>query len=244
MEVNETLVSESILDGYPDQEKAAYLAAIAAIATADKQASPEELEYLTQLCDAAGLSDAQRQTVLNAAEEISGEELKRALDVLKNSELRFSLVTDLIAFAKADNNYSEEESHYVQGVAQHLGVDQKQFSLLNQFADNVKSSDATPQGIADSGFLSGLKDKMAGAGINTKTLMTGLIAIAGPILLSRMFSRRGGSSGGGLLGGLGGLLGGAAMAGGIGSLISMLGGGGRGMGSTGGLLDRVLGRNV
>jgi len=249
MEMNETLASESILQGHPEQEKAAYLAAIAAIATADKQASPEELEYLSQLSDAAGLSDAQKQIVLNAGTEISGEELKRALDILKNSDLKYSLVTDLMSFAKADNNYSEEESQYVQRVAQHLGVDQKQFSLLNQFADNVKSSDATPQGIADSGFLSGLKEKMAGAGINTKTLMTGLIAIAGPILLSKMFSRRGGGSGGGgLLGGLGGLLGGAAMAGGIGSLISMLGGSGsgsgKGMGSMGGLLDRVLGRNV
>lgn len=242
MEMNEALVSESILQGHSDQEKAAYLAAIASIATADKQASPEELEYLTQLCEAAGISDVQKQTVLNAATETSGEELKRSLDILKNSELRFSLVTDLIAFAKADNNYSEEESHYVQGVAQHLGVDQKQFSLLNQFADNVKTSEVPAQGIADGGFLSGLKEKMAGAGINTGTLMKGLIAIAGPILLAKMFSRgRRGGSGGGLMGGLGGILGGAAMAGGIGSLISMLGGGGRGMGSTGGLLGRVLG---
>ena len=241
MEKSEALVSESILQGHSNQEKAAYLAAIASIATADKQASPEELEYITHLCEAAGLSDTERQRVLNAAKETSGEELKRSLDILKNSELKYSLITDLMAFAKSDANYSEEESQYVQKVAQHLGIDQKQFSLLNQFADNVKTADVPAQGIAETGFLSGLKEKMKGAGINTGTLFKGLIAIAGPILLAKMFSRgRGSSTGGGALSGLGGILAGAGIAGGLGSLIGMLGGG-KGMGSTGGLLDRVLG---
>jgi uncharacterized tellurite resistance protein B-like protein len=240
MEKNEDLVAESILEGHSDQEKAAYLCAIASIATADKEASPEELEYISNLCEAASLTDAQKQNVLNAAKEISGDELKRSLDILKNSELKYSLITDLMAFAKSDNNYSEEESQYVLRVSQHLGVDQKQFSLLNQFADNVKTSDVTPQGIAEPGFLSGLKEKMQSAGINTGTLFKGLIAIAGPILLSKMFSRGRSGSGGGMFGGLGGILAGAGMMGGLGSLIGMLGGG-RGMGSTGGLLDRVLG---
>ena len=240
MAQNETLASESILQGYSDQEKAAYLAAIASIATADKQASPEELEYIMNLCEGANLTETETQTVLNAAQETSGDELKRSLDILKNSELRFSLVTDLMAFAKSDNNYSEAESQYVHGVAQYLGVDQKQFSLLNQFADNVKPSEVPAQAVAETGFLGGLKEKMQKAGINPNSLVTGLIAIAGPILLSRMFSRRRGGSGGGAFGGLGGILGGAGMAGGLGSLIGMLGGG-RGMGSTGGLLGRVLG---
>jgi uncharacterized tellurite resistance protein B-like protein len=239
MEKNEALISESILDGHSDQEKTAYLAAIASIATADKQATPEELEYINQLCDAADLRDEQRQQVLNAATETAGEELKRSLDILKNSQLKYSLVTDLMAFAKSDSNYSEEESQYISRVAQQLGVDQQQFALLNQFADNVKTSDPVSD-VQDPGFLSGIKEKMQKAGINTGTLFKGLIAIAGPILLSRMFSRRGsGGSGGGALGGLGKILAGAGIAGGIGSLIGMLGGG-RGMGSTGGLLDRVL----
>ncbi|HET6995344.1 MAG TPA: TerB family tellurite resistance protein [Chitinophagaceae bacterium] len=241
MEKNEALTTESILEGHSDQEKAAYLAAIASIATADKQASPEELSYITKLCEAAGLPEEQKQRVLKAAKEISGEELKQSLDVLKNSQLKYSLITDLIAFAKSDSNYSEEESQYVYRVAQQLGVDEKQFSLLNQFADNVKTSDIPAQGVEEPGFLSGIKEKMQKAGINTGTLFKGLIAIAGPILLAKMFSRKGssGGSGGGALGGLGGILAGAGLTAGLGSLIGMLGGG-KGMGSTGGLLDRIL----
>jgi uncharacterized tellurite resistance protein B-like protein len=240
MEKNEALVSESILQGHSEKEKAAYLAAIASIATADKQASPEELEYIANLCEAASLPDELNQRVLNAAKEVSGDELKRSLDILKNSELKYSLITDLMAFAKSDNNYSEEESQYVQRVAQYLGVDQKQFSLLNQFADSVKTSDTPAEEVAKPSFLSGLKEKMQSAGINPGSLFKGLIAIAGPVLLAKMFSRRSGGSGGGVLGGLGGILAGAGMMGGLSSVIGMLSGG-RGMGSTGGLLGRVLG---
>ena len=240
MEKNEALVSESILQGHSEKEKAAYLAAIASIATADKQASPEELEYIANLSEAASLPDELNQRVLNAAKEVSGDELKRSLDILKNSELKYSLITDLMAFAKSDNNYSEEESQYVQRVAQYLGVDQKQFSLLNQFADSVKTSDTPAEEVAKPSFLSGLKEKMQSAGINPGSLFKGLIAIAGPVLLAKMFSRRSGGSGGGVLGGLGGILAGAGMMGGLSSVIGMLSGG-RGMGSTGGLLGRVLG---
>jgi uncharacterized tellurite resistance protein B-like protein len=242
MEHNETILSESILQGHTDQEKAAYLSAIASIATADKVAGPEEIEYISRLCEAASLPDSYKQTVLNAATELSGEELKRSLDLLKNSELKYSLITDLMAFAKSDNNYSEDESQYVQKTAQYLGVNQQQFSLLNQFAEKVKSGEVPEKGIEEQGFLSGIKEKMQSAGINPGTLFKGLIAVAGPILLAKMFSRgRGAGAGsGGMFSGLGGILAGAGMAGGLSSLIGMLSGG-KGLGSSGGLLDRVLG---
>ena len=239
MDHNEAVLSESILTGHSDVEKGAYLSAIASIATADKQASPDEMEYMRQLCEAADLSESQTRNVLNAASETSGEELKKSLDILKNSELKFSLVTDLMAFAKADQNYSEEESQYVQKISHYLGVDQKQFSLLNQFASDTTNSSAPPEKIAEPGFLSGLKEKMQSAGINPTSLFKGLIAIAGPIILSKMLSRRGAGQSGGMFGNLGGMLSGAGLTGGLGSLIGMLSGG-NGMRNTGGLFDRVL----
>ena len=235
-----------ILEGHTDREKGAYLGAIASIATADREASPEELEHMAQLCDAADLSEVQKQSVIRAATELSGDELTRCLDILKDSELRYSLVTDLMAFAKSDNNYSEEEQENIQKIAEYLGVNQQQFSLLDQFAEKAGSSQASPEEAVQPGFLSslGLKDKLENAGISGNGLLKGLLGVAGPMILSGMLSRglgghaRSGGLGGGLLGGLAGGLSGS---GGLGSLIGMLSGG-RGLGSTGGLLGRVLGR--
>jgi uncharacterized tellurite resistance protein B-like protein len=239
MEQNETVLQESILEGHSDAEKGAYISAIASIATADKVASPQEIEYINHLCEAANLSEAQRKNVLNAANELSGDDLKRSLDALKNSDLKYSLITDLMALAKSDNNYSEEENQYVQKVAQYLGVNQQQFALLDQFAEKANTGEVPAQGVAEPGFLSGLKEKMASAGINTGTLFKGLIAIAGPIIFSKMLQGRGGG-GGGLLGGLGGLVAGAGITGGLTSFIGMLSGG-KGMGNAGGLLGRMFG---
>ncbi|SRR5829696_5953389 len=232
--------NRKILEGHSDLEKGAYLGAIASIATADREASEEELEYISELCDAADLSPQQKQMVIRAATELKGEELNKCLDVLKNSELKYSLVTDLIAFAKADENYSEEEQENVQSIAEYLGLNQTQFSLLDQFAEKATASTAPPEQVAQPSFLSslGLKDKMQNAGIGGSSLLKGLLGIAAPMILSGMMSRglgRGTSFGGGMFGG-GGMSGG----GGLGSLIGMLSGG-RGMGSTGGLFGRILG---
>jgi uncharacterized tellurite resistance protein B-like protein len=228
---------ESILDGYSDLEKGAYLGAIASIATADRQASEEEIEYIKELCVAAKLSEQQTDHVVRAATELSGEELNRCLDILKGSELRFSLVTDLSTFAKADNNYSEEEEQKVQKIAQYLGLNQEQFSLLDQFAEKTVTTDQPAEEVSSPSFLAslGLKDQMQKAGINPGGLLKGLLGFAGPMilggLLGRAMNRRRGNTGGGLMTGGGGL----------GSIIGMLSGG-RGFGGTGGLLGRILGR--
>lgn len=247
---------ETILDGYSDAEKGAYLSAIASLATADRQASEEELDYLRALATAANLPQSQLQSVEQAATDTSGQNLNQNLDVLKNSELRFSLVADLISFAKADQNYSEAEQQSVQRISEYLGVNSQQFGLLNEFAQNTAAQNVQdPQAAQSMLGIGGLGSKMQSAGINTGGLLKGLLGLAAPMILGKMMGGRGGAIGGllgGVLaGGLGGMFGGGGNAGGIpsgqqsgggglGSLIGMLNGG-RGMGSTGGLLGKVLG---
>jgi uncharacterized tellurite resistance protein B-like protein len=233
--------NNKILEGHTDLEKGAYLGAIASIATADTLASEEEMEYIAELCSAADLSPEQRESVLRAATELSADELTRCLDILKKSDLRFSLVTDLMAFAKSDENYNEAEQKNVAKIADYLGVTEQQFSLLDQFAEKTKTTDIPPAENTHSHFLSslGMKEKLQGAGINGNGLLKGLLGFAGPMILGNLLSkglrsRRSSSVNGG-----GGLFGG----GGLGSIIGMLNGG-RGFGSTGGLLGKLLGRRV
>ncbi|WP_026260440.1 TerB family tellurite resistance protein [Segetibacter koreensis] len=238
--------SQTLLQGSSDMEKGAYLGAIASIATADRQATPEEVEYLSVLADSAGLSHEQKEAVIKAANEISDDDVLKCLDVLKNSELKYSLVTDVIAFAKTDNNYSEEEQKSVQKMADYLGVNNQQFSLLDHFTEKAKDTNnpASSTGSVDepesNDFLSslGLKDKLQSAGINGSGLLKGLLGIAAPMLLAKMVTgglNRNRGYGGGMFGGGGGMFGG-----GLGSVFSMLNGN-RGFHSSGGLLSRIFG---
>lgn len=243
---------QPILSESSDTEKVAYLGAIASIATADRQATPEEIEYISVLCDSANLSSQQKQAILDTADDIGGGEVTQYIDVLKNSDLKYSLVTDLIAFAKSDSDYSEEEQQSIHKMAAHLGVDQQQYAVLDQFVQ--KAGTSAPEQASSPDFLSssGLKDKLQSAGINGNSLLKGLISIAGPMILAKMMSggsgrNRGGGmfgGGGGMFGGGGGMFGGSGGmfgSGGLGSIISMINGG-RGVGSAGGLFSKIFGR--
>ena len=232
--------NEKLLRDYSDQEKGAYLGAIASIATADHSASEEELEYIMQLADSAEISEEQKQAVRRAATELSGEELTRCLDILKTSNLRFSLITDLISFGQSDQNYSPEEKKNVEEIAGYLRINQEQFSLLDQFVDKAAKVEAEPEEVSKPGFLSslGLDEKFKKAGIDWRTVGKGLLGVGGPMLLAKMLSGRSGNRNTLSSGGLGGLLGGLS-GGGIGSIIRSLSGG-RGFSNSGGLLSRVL----
>jgi uncharacterized tellurite resistance protein B-like protein len=258
--------NEKLLRDYTDEEKGAYLGAIASIATADHSASEEEVEYLMHLADSADVSEEQKQAVANAATEISGDELTRCLNILKTSDLRFSLITDLISFGQSDDNYSEEEKNNVEKIAKYLNINREQFSLLDQFVNKTANVQVEPEEVSKPGFLDslGLADKFKSAGIDWSSVGKGLLGIAGPMVLGRMLSRRGGS-GNPLSGGLGSLLGGAQSSGGLGSMFGQSSGGGglgsmfgrssggglgslisslsggRGYSNSGGLLSRVLG---
>lgn len=254
----------TILSGYTDIEKGAYLGAIASLATADRVATEEELDYINALIDSAEISEDQAALIRNVANsEVADDDLERFLSVLKTSELRFSLVSDVIAFAQADANYTETEKEKVKEIASYLGVNQEQFSVLDEFtrkavdevpqhAEEIAADKTSPSNFLDS---LGFGDKLKSAGINTNSLFKGALGIIGPILLAKMFAGKSGrnSMGGGGL--LGGILGSALASGALGNLMGgkgsggLLGGlssGGRtgagGFGDIGGMLGRILGR--
>lgn len=249
--------SETLLKGYSEQEKAAYLGALAALATSDREANGEELEHIRDVAHSAGLSAEQEQQIIDAAQDTSGNNLKQCLDTLKESGLRYSLITDLIALAKVDESYTEEEKGNIEKVSRYLNVNQNQFSVLDQFVSKTADGEHTAEEISKPNFLqsTGLQDKFANAGFNMQSIGKNLLGFLGPILLGGLASKAlrgrnqgagGLGGGGGLLGGLGGLLGGSnvaggmgGMGGGLGSLLSGLTRS-RSNGSMGGMLGRLF----
>jgi uncharacterized tellurite resistance protein B-like protein len=230
-----------LLQNYSEAEKTAYLSAIAALATADRQASAPEEEFLQRLTQQAGLSQQGAQQVLQAAQDSNNQTIQQSLDALKGSDLRFSLVTDLISFARADGAYSNEEEAMVSKMANYLGVNEQQKATLENVVDQAANVPHDAQDPGKQGFLSGLGDKLSNVGIPKNALMAGLLGVVAPMVISRVMG--GGSSAagygqsqpsstmGGMLGGLlgGGQGGGSSMGGLLGGLLG------------GGLLSSVLG---
>ena len=227
-----------LLQNYSDSEKAAYLSVIASLASADREASATETEFLQQLAHQAGLSGGATQQVLAAAKDATNESIKGHLDTLRGSDLRYSLVTDLISFARADGAYANDEEAMVNKISAYLGITPQQTQTLNQVVDQAAQVPHDANDPAKQGFFGGITDKLAGAGIPKGALMAGLLGVVAPMVLSKVMSGGRGQSGGGLMGGMGGssmggLLGGAMGGGSMGGLLGGLLGGG--------LLSGVLG---
>ncbi|MEO6166903.1 MAG: TerB family tellurite resistance protein [Chitinophagales bacterium] len=232
----------NLLKDFSDPEKGAYLGAIASLATADHEATNDELEYIRTLAQSANLSPQQEDRVVLAAKSISADELERCLEILKNSDLRFSLIADIISFAKSDGKYSDEEKKNIEEMSSQLNISHQQFSLLDLFVNKSDNSGKAGEEMNKPGFITalGLDEKFKSAGINTSSLTKGLLGIVGPLLLAKMFSgnRTRGNSAGGMLGnplsrGL------SNSQPGIGSLISMLSGG-RGYSNMGNIIPNLL----
>ena len=231
-------MENQLLQNYSEPEKTAYLSAIASLATADRQASGPESEFLQALAQQAGLSGGSTQQVLSAAQDSTNQSIQQHLDALKGSDLRFSLVTDLISFARADGAYSNDEEAMISKMSQYLGINPEQKQALETVVDQAAQVPHDPQDPAKQGFFSGIGDKLSSVGIPKTALMAGLLGVVAPMVISRVMG--GGNRGGGMMGGggglmgsgMGGLLGGAANSGMGGLLGGLLGGG---------LLSSVLG---
>src|SRR5690606_10940800 len=219
---------ENLLQEFSEKERTAYLGAIASIATADHHTSEEESNFLKALIQTSGLSPSSEEKILQAAKDNDPETLKAWLNDLKESELKFSLIADLIAFAASDKDYSESEKNAIQQIASALNVNEEQYNVLNEFvaeAENMPAA-ALQKPEQAMGFFdtSGLGSKMNNAGINMGSVSKGLLSVIAPLLISKLFSKSGSSSGGGLgdlIGGFRKAKGGNA---GLGDLISGIGG--------------------
>lgn len=239
----------TLLKDYTAEEKAAYFGALATVASADGHASEEELAYLEMMGQAAELPDNVQQEVATIAQNPSQLNLQKCLDVLKKSQLRFSFISDIISFAKADGQYTPDEQKHIQQISDYLDINQEQFSILDQFVNKANDAQQHGEDPTATSFLSknGFAERFKQAGISPQ-MMQGMLGILAPIVLSKMMGgRRRHGMGGGMLGSL---LGGSMYrsGGGLGSIISILGGlnGRRGYSSMGGgglgsMLGKILG---
>lgn len=240
----------TLLKDYSLPERAAYLSALATMAAADGTTAAEELEFLSLLGQAAELPQHNQEEVLQIARNPSQVSLQECLDQLKGSQLRFSFITDIISFAKADGQYSPQEQERIQDIAAYLGINAEQFQSLDEFVDSAGAAQQQGQDPTSPTFLqqSGFADRFKNLNISPG-MIQGVLGMLAPLVISRLVGgRRGGGIGGGLLGSLLGGGGRMGRGGGLGSLISILGGlggrpqyGGMNSGGLGSLLSGILG---
>ncbi|HJK89939.1 MAG TPA: TerB family tellurite resistance protein [Polyangiaceae bacterium LLY-WYZ-15_(1-7)] len=162
----------------PREEKLAYLCVVASIAGSDGEVTDDEVANLRALAKSMELPKRDIGQVIGAAEDPEHSEVQAALSQLAGSELRFTLITDLLFLAFADDHYSKEEQREVAGVADRLGVSEKQVAAIRSYVEAVGKA-----GASDSASAKDLK-KLGGdvaAGLASAGVPVAAVAVSGSV---------------------------------------------------------------
>ena len=196
------------LEAYSENERVAYLSVLSAISYADKEFTDEEKHQLDTLVKQLEISDEGKSKVYSAVFSLQNEDKIANIETIQelgDSELKYTLISDLCLLALADSTFSDEEYQYVLGVAAMLDITPEQVDTIKSVQENLLKIKDIPQNSEKAKAL--IKDsasKLAGVGVPV-----GAIAVSGSMF---GLSAAGITSG---LAALGALVGGGMLAGAV-----------------------------
>ncbi|MCS7085507.1 MAG: TerB family tellurite resistance protein [Bacteroidia bacterium] len=128
--------NRSFLD-YPEGERFAYFALLAAIASADGRLDEQERRRLQELCREAHMSPEYTAHTLSIAEGTSEYDFRLAIETLRESELRFLAVADMLYIARADGKITPDETSEIEGFCQSLNLNAAQIQTLHRYVEKI-----------------------------------------------------------------------------------------------------------
>jgi len=117
----------------PLSERVDYLVVVASMAAADGNASAAEFERWREFCKALDLGPAEIAQVMGALEDPDAVRIREVAGRLTSSQLRFTLMTDLLFMAHADDEYCEAERCELRELSDALNVNEAQLAALEKY---------------------------------------------------------------------------------------------------------------
>jgi uncharacterized tellurite resistance protein B-like protein len=176
----------------PQEERVAYATVVGAMAAADDVVSKEEIARLRELGKTLKLSQSEQNAVIAAVEARDTKAAHRALDRLRSSDFRFTLYTDCLTVAYADDKIVPAEENALSEVAHALGVSDAQAAALREYveaardaargegdhASHEKRGKEVASKLAAVGIPVGAAALVSAAGLSIAGVTTGLTALA------------------------------------------------------------------
>lgn len=164
----------------PLAERVAYATVVGSMAAADDVVAPAELSKLKSLCKELGLPEGETQKVVVTAESRNGVAAERAMTSLASSDLRFTLYTDCLMLAYADDKVVEQEREMLRAIAKALDIDDEKAKLLEEYVTVAR--DAARPG-ADQKAAKARAEALAGQ-LATLGIPVGAVALTSAAWLS------------------------------------------------------------
>jgi tellurite resistance protein len=120
------------ISSYPPSRRRDYLMLVAAVAASDNELHPDELSLLEGWMRLFDLPARYRREVLAAAHREGGD-LAKIQRRLRKTDLKYSLLLDMMGMAMADGVLMDDERALLQDVAEALELDTIEFNIMIDF---------------------------------------------------------------------------------------------------------------
>ncbi len=128
------------LEEYSENEQIAYLSILSAICYADKEFVDEEKRQLDILLEKLKISDLGKSKIYSSVFYLQHDDKLANLETIQNlgnTELKYTLISDLCLFALIDSKFIDEEYQYILGIAEILGITQEQVDAIKSIQENL-----------------------------------------------------------------------------------------------------------
>ena len=132
-------INKHPLESYNESEKVAYLCCLSSICYIDKDFSSEERNQLDMILDELAISGEGRGNIYASVFNLTNEQLDvniKIINELENSDLKFTLISDLCLLAQSDGNFNNEEYDYVLEFAEKLNISNDQVGAIKSVQEN------------------------------------------------------------------------------------------------------------
>ena len=117
---------------YPPARRRDYLMLVAAVAASDAELHPDELGLLERWMREFQLPSRYKREVLDTARQ-GRNDIAKAERRISKTDLKYSLLLDMMGMAMADGVLMDDERTLLREVADALGIDPIDFSIMIEF---------------------------------------------------------------------------------------------------------------
>ena len=169
------------LEQYSENEQIAYLSVLSAVCYADKEFGDKEKRQLDILLEQIKISDVGKAKIYSSVFNLQHEDKLASLEVIKilgNTELKYTLISDLCLFALVDSKFTDVEYQYILSIGEVLGITQEQVDSIKSIQENLDRIKDIPS--SSEKFRQVIKESIATlAGVGVPI---GAIAASGSVL--------------------------------------------------------------
>lgn len=129
-----------LLEAYSENEQIAYLSFLSAVCYVDKEFGDKEKHQLDVLLAQLKISDAGKAKIYSSVFNLQHEDKLGNLDAIQslgNTELKYTLISDLCLFSLVDSNFTDEEYQYILGIGEALGITKEQVDAIKFIQENL-----------------------------------------------------------------------------------------------------------